>query len=648
VSEERKGLSPQAYEKVPGGEYEPYVPKEESVAEFTVRAIIVGSILGILFAAANAAVGLRVGLTISASIPVAVMSVALFRAFHLAGARKSTVLETNMSQTIGSAGESLAAGVIFTIPAFFIWGLESRISVLEIFLFALIGGLVGVLFMIPLRRYLISREHGNLPYPEGTACAEVIVAGETGGSQAKTVFAGLGVGALYTALLRGLRLWASEADYRLPFFKNAQLSLDLTPALLGVGYILGYRISAIMVGGSIISWLGLIPLISIMGQGLTSPVFPSTDLISQMSPDDIWNYYIRYIGAGAVAFGGIVTLLKAIPTIAESFRLGAKEVLRSAAGQAEARARTQRDLPLIPVLLGALILAIVLGVLPQVPVGVVGGFLIIVFAFFFVTVSSRIVGLIGSSSNPISGMTIATLLGTSLIFVALGYSGTTGKIAALSVGAVVCMAAAIAGDTSQDLKTGFLVGATPFKQQIGEMIGVLTSASVIGWTIFLLHKTYVIGSPELSAPQATIMSFVVDGIMSGHLPWGLILVGVALGLVMEILGLPSLALAVGIYLPLATMATVFVGGVVRAVVERLTKPEFLKENRERGVLFASGLVGGEGIVTVVVALVLLWMKKRASEAGFGYEWMGSWAPLISLGVFAVLVYGLYRASMAKR
>ena len=652
-SKKPPGLSPGAYEGVTGDDYRPYIPAEKSPAEFTVRTIIIGSILGILFAAANAAVGLRVGLTISASIPIAVMAVAIFGVMKQIGARRGTILENNMVQTIGSSGESLAAGVIFTIPAFFLTSFiapgEYTIEIFQIFITALIGGLLGVLFMIPLRRYLIKKEHGRLPYPEGTACAEVLVAGDTGGSQAKQVFMGLGVGAIYTALLRGLRLWKGEADWLIPGYKNAQLSLDVTPALLGVGYILGYRISAIMVGGAMISWLGLIPLISIIGERLTEPIFPATVPITSMGPDDIWDNYIRYIGAGAVAFGGIITLIRAIPTIIESFKLGAREISKSVAGKIAQVKRTDHDLPLMPVLVAAVVLGLLIAVVPQIPVGIIGGLLIVIFAFFFTTVSSRIVGLIGSSSNPISGMTIATLLGTSLVFVLIGWTGTPAKIAAISVGAVVCMAAAIAGDTSQDLKTGFLLGATPRRQQVGEMIGVITSSLFIGFTIILLHKTYVIGSTALPAPQATIMSFVVDGIIGGDLPWGLIFIGVAFGVIMEILGLPSLPLAVGIYLPLATMATVFVGGCTRAVVEHKSRTEELrKENRERGILFASGLVGGEGIVTVIIALILLAIKKEADEIGMGFEYMGEWANLVALVVFAGLTYWLYKSSFSKR
>jgi len=646
---EKKGLSPGAYGGVSGYDYQPYIPPGIVLPEFTTRAVILGCVLGILFGAANAAVGLRVGLTISASIPISVMAVALFGMLKKMGARKGTILENNIIQTTGSAGEAIAGGVIFTIPAFFLTSFitpqEFSITIMQIFITAVLGGILGVFCMIPLRRYLIKKEHGNLPYPEGTACAEVLVAGDTGGTHAKQVFLGLGVGGLYTILLRGARLWKGEATTLLPGFKNAQLSLDVSPALLGVGYILDYKISAIMVGGAMISWLGLIPLISLIGQHFNSPIYPGTVPITAMTPDDIWSSYIRYIGAGAVAFGGIITLIRAIPTIIESFKLGAVEMIKSMKGKIEVIKRTERDIPLPYVAMGYIIVIILLATVPQLPVGIMGGLLMAIFAFFFGTVSSRITGLIGSSSNPISGMTIATLLGTSFVFVLLGWTGTSAKVAALSVGAVVCISASIAGDTSQDLKTGFLVGATPFYQQIGLIIGVLISSIFIGYTVILLHRTYTIGSPDLAAPQATIMSFVIDGIIGGHLPWDLIFIGVAFGITMEILGLPSLPLAVGIYLPIASMATVFVGGCLRAFIERKSKSEELKrENRERGILFASGLIAGEGLLMVFIAIIMLYLQMKPDEIGFGYEYMGSWANVISLAIFAVLALSLYKFS----
>jgi putative OPT family oligopeptide transporter len=649
----KKGLSPGAYGGISGDEYQPYIPAGQSLPEFTVRAVVLGCILGILFGAANAAVGLRVGLTISASIPISVMAVAVFGILRRIGAPYGSILENNIIQTIGSAGEALAGGIIFTIPAFFLASFiapgEFTITVFQIFVIAVLGGFLGVFCMVPLRRYLIKREHGKLPYPEGTACAEVLVAGDTGGAHAKQVFIGLGVGGLYTALLRGFRFWKTEATTLIPGFKNAQVSMDVSPALLGVGYILDYQISAIMVGGAMISWLGLIPLISIIGEKILDPIYPGTVPISQMAPDDIWANYIRYIGAGAVAFGGIITLIRAIPTIVESFRLGAKEFTRAAAGKLKTVLRTEKDIPLVVVLGGYILVVILLALIPQLPVGLAGGILMAIFAFFFGTVSSRITGLIGSSSNPISGMTIATLIGTSFVFVLLGWTGTPAKVAALSVGAVVCLSASLAGDTSQDLKTGFLVGATPYYQQVGLLIGTLVSAIFIGFTVILLHKTYTIGSPNLAAPQATIMSFVINGIIGGDLPWGLVFIGVAIGITMEILGLPALPLAVGLYLPLTSMSTVFVGGCLRRIVERKSKTdEAKKENRERGILFASGFIAGEGLLMVIIAVLLLYLKMRPEEIGFGFEYMGRWANLVALIVFSGLIYILYKASYVKK
>lgn len=648
-----QGLSSGAYGGVSGDDYKPYIAHDRIMPEFTLRAVILGCILGVLFGAANAAVGLRVGLTISASIPISVMAVAVFGLLKKIGAKKGSILENNIIQTIGSAGEAIAGGVIFTIPAFFLTSFLApgvfNITILQIFITAVLGGILGVFCMIPLRRYLIKKEHGKLPYPEGTACAEVLVAGDTGGTNAKQVFLGLGVGGLYTALLRGVRLWKGEATTMIPGFKNAQLSLDVSPALLGVGYILDYQISAIMVGGAMISWLGLIPLISLIGEHLPAVIYPGTVPIGQMTPDDIWSNYIRYIGAGAVAFGGIITLIRAIPTIVESFKLGAGEMVKSLKGKIGIVKRTERDIPLPYVAIGYIIVIILLAWVPQLPVGIIGGLLMAVFAFFFGTVSSRITGLIGSSSNPISGMTIATLIGTSFTFVLLGWTGPMAKVAALSVGAVVCISASIAGDTSQDLKTGFLVGATPFYQQIGLMLGVLFCSIFVGFTVVLLHQTYTIGSPDLAAPQATIMSFVIDGIIGGHLPWNLIFIGVAFGIIMEILGLPSLPLAVGIYLPIASMATVFVGGCLRRIIEKRSKSEEIRvKNRERGILFASGLIAGEGLLMVFIAMLLLYLQMKPDEIGIGFDYMGSWANLGTLGFFALLTAALYLFSYRRK
>ncbi|MDE2804330.1 MAG: oligopeptide transporter, OPT family [Gemmatimonadota bacterium] len=654
----RKGLPPEAYEVVPGDEYRPYVPPEQSLTELTIKAVLIGLVLAVVFGAANAYLGLRVGLTVSASIPAAVMAVAIFRAL-----RRGTILETNLVQTIGSAGESVAAGVIFTLPALFIWQRSDPtivVDLVQITVIAAIGGLLGVLFMIPLRRYLISREHGKLPYPEGTACAEVQVAGAAGGGKARLLFSGLGVGALYQALANrsGFALWNESPSQPLP--AKAEIGGDFTPELLGVGFIIGPRIAAIMFGGSALAWLILIPAINLWGGG--SVVYPASDPMSSLGSGDIWNNYIRYVGAGAVGFAGIVTLLKSLPTIVESFRLGLGQV---GAGGGSDLPRTQQDLPLKMVLGVAALLAVTLWLWPGVPVGLTGAVLIVLFSFFFVTVSSRIVGLIGSSSNPVSGMTIAALILTSLIFVALGLNDGSGaaKVAVLAVGAVVCISAAVAGDTSQDLKTGFLVGATPKRMQVGEMMGVLASAAVMGGVLVVLNESYGIGTVDgLPAPQATLMSLVIDGVLNASLPWGFVLLGILIAAVAEfVFKLPSLALAVGVYLPVSLMTPIFVGGLMRWALNRKYRDagetedgeSVLAEHRERGVLFASGLIAGAALVGVLIGAVIFAVANRTGHAdpasiwhvGHGWsDWFTGSSALVGTLVFAGLCWMLWRVA----
>ncbi|MBA2564485.1 MAG: oligopeptide transporter, OPT family [Gemmatimonadetes bacterium] len=599
VPRRRSGLAPEAYEEVPPEQYPPYVPASESPREFTFRAVLIGLAIAVVFGAANAYLGLRVGLTVTASIPAAVIAVAALRVLG-----RGNVLEGNIIQTVGSSGESLAAGVIFTIPALFIWGMD--VSQLQVFVLASLGGLLGVLFMIPLRRYLIVREHGRLPYPEGTAAAEVLAAGDSGGGKARLLFTGLGIGALYQVLNnpRALGLWQDEPT--LPVTRlRTEAAVAVTPELLGIGYIVGPRIAAILLAGSLISWYVLIPLIALIGQNAATPMFPETErLIRDMAPGDLWNRYIRYVGAGSVAAGGIVTLMRSLPTMVSSVRAGVAG-LREAGGAGVKR--TDDDLPLPFVGGGVLAIGVVLALLPPtfMPVGVFGAALMLIFAFVFVTVSSRVVGLIGNSTNPISGMTIATLLFTSLLFVATGAAeAVDARVAILSVGAVVCIAASIAGDASQDLKTGFLLGSTPRKQQIGELIGVVVPATIMGAVLLLLHRGIGIGSEDLAAPQATLMALVIDGVIGGDLPWGLVAIGAAIALVVEMLGIPSLPLAVGIYLPLSLQTSIMAGGLVRMLVERRYRSgpiEVLREKRENGVLFASGLIAGAALVGVLIA-----------------------------------------------
>jgi len=632
---EAKRLGPQAYGGVDGEAYRPYVPHDQTVAEFTVRAVVTGALIGIVFGAANAYLGLLVGLTVSASIPAAIIGVALGRG--LLG--RTTVLENNMVQTIGSAGESLAAGVVFTVPALIVLGLMPELS--KIFVLSVVGGLLGVLFMIPLRRQLIVREHGALPFPEGTACAEVLVAGDAGGTRVKRVMAGLGLGGAYQFLMDAFRFWPDRPSWNVRGLPGAQVGGEAAPALLGVGYVLGPRIAGLMLSGGALAWLVIIPLIRLIGEGRGEPIYPATMPIAEMSPAQIWDNYVRYIGAGAVAFGGLVTLVKAIPTILRSFGAGFREVTRGGRDEA-GRRRTDRDLPVQIVVWGSVALAVCAWALPQIPVNGVGAALIVIFSFFFVTVASRIVGLIGSSSSPVSGMTIGTLLATSVVFLRLGWTGPEGMVAAVTVGAVVCVAISIAGDTSQDLKTGFLVGATPWRQQVGEMIGVLTSAVCIGWVVFFLHRAYGIGSERLPAPQAVLMSMVVKGVLTMSLPWTLVIIGVCLAACVELLGAPSLPFAVGLYLPIRLTTPVAAGAVVRYLFERTRTAAVRHERRERGVLFASGLIAGGAIVGIVVAgLVNAGIQERMEV---GFEWAGSASGLVSVAVFLVLAAALALAA----
>jgi putative OPT family oligopeptide transporter len=596
-----KRLPRNAYEIKEGESYTPYVT--EPLAQFTIKAVVTGVFLGMLFGAANTYLGLKAGLTISTSIPVAVLSVVAFRVLGVFGL-KHNILELNMSQTVGSASSSVASGVLFTIPALFIWGMPPGWR--QMTLLAMAGGLIGVLCMIPLRRYLIAREHGKLPYPEGMACAEVLVAAEHGGKQAANVFRGLGFGMLVKLLTGGLRLIPGKFAVALPF--KAELAVGVSPALIGVGYILGIRIATVMVAGSALSALVIVPAMFLWGRDLTLPFYPETEhLIRDMSSGALRDRYVRYIGAGAVATGGIITLIRSIPTMIESFRLGLGQIK---SGAATAVKPTDRDLSfrtVLAILVGTLlVLTVVPGILGYMDSFAVRGLaalLIAIFAFFFVTVSSRIVGLVGVTSNPTSGMTIATLLATSAIFWAAGWTDSFGKATALMVGTAVCIAASIAGDTSQDLKTGFVLGATPRLQQIGELIGVVTSAGVVCFVIQTLHQSVEggLGGEELPAPQGVLMGLIIDGVLDQKLPWSLIFIGVGIALAAAVLRVPVLPFAVGVYLPLSTMAAVFVGGLTRWTLTRGQDGESADRRREQGVLLGSGFVGGEGLTGVVLA-----------------------------------------------
>src|SRR3954449_4036563 len=586
--------------------FQPYVPASESPAEFTAKAVVLGILFGLIFGASTVYLGLRAGLTVSASIPIAVLAISVLK--RLGG---STILENNIVQTIGSAGESVAGGVVFTIPALIFLTPDgpAYFNYFQIAMLAFAGGILGVLMMVPLRRPLIVKEHGVLPYPEGAACADVLIAGERGGELARTVFLGLGVGALWKSLswiFQIFRTSIGQSLGRTSVLPNATLNLDLSPEYMGVGYVIGPRIAGVMFAGGVLSWLVLLPLLSILGNYMTVPFppVPASGLrINQMSAGQLWSAYIRYTGAGAVLAAGLITLARTLPTIVSSFRESVKEF--GAVSGAGGRLRTDRDMPLTVVLVGSLLLALFLAVTPGMPMqwNFVAAVLIVVFGFFFVTVSSRITGLIGNSSNPISGMTIATLIMTCSIFVAVGWLGDVYAPIALGVGAVVCIAASIAGATSQDLKTGFLVGATPIRQQIVLVIGVVAASFVIGMTTLYLHRIIGMGSPSLPAPQATLMATIIKGLLSQNLPWGLVLVGVFISVTLELCGIRSLSFAVGSYLPIATTAPIFVGGLVRAFVERRTGAAEESEV-SAGTLFSSGLIAGGSLCGILFAVLV--------------------------------------------
>jgi len=591
------------------------------IREFTLRAVVAGIIFGVVFGSANAYLGLRVGLTVSTSIPIAVLTV-LF--LSIMPKRGEVILEANIAQTIGSASSSLATGTIFTIPALFLWGMTPPF--MQVALLALLGGFLGIAAMIPLRRLLIVRSADELPYPEGTACAEVLRATTaTSSSGGRWIFIGIAVGAVVKLALGAFALMPSTLSMSVPLMAKAELALEIAPALLAVGYILGYRQSAIMVSGSLISAIVLTPVIALVGANLTAPLFPEMKLaIGAMTASQIWSRYVRYIGAGAVAAAGIFAVARALPTMWSSFAAVIKG-LRSEQGVNDASTdERDRDLPSWVVLVVPLLVVITLVSVPGLFAGnmafmprLVSAIGVAIFGVAFVVVSSRIVGLIGVSSNPTSAMTLVTLLGVSVVFVLLGWRDPSARAAILTVGTVVCIAASKAGDISQDLKTGFLVGATPAKQQFGQFIGAAFACWAVAGTVLLLGKAFTFGSPDLPAPQATLMKTVIEGVLSGSLPWGLVGVGAALTICALIAGLPGLAFAVGIYLPLSSLTPIFVGGVIRRMVD--AKREEKKNESDKGVLAASGMIAGEGLAGVAIAFLvgaMHWnMKKETLLAG---------------------------------
>ncbi len=602
-------------------EFKPYIPSDKVVPEFTVTSVILGVLLAVVFGGANAYLGLRVGMTVSASIPAAVLSMGIIR-FML---KKNSILENNMVQTIGSAGESLAAGAIFTLPALFMWAEESDAistpSFLTIAILAICGGVLGVFFMVPLRTALIVEEHGVLPFPEGTACSEVLLAGEQGGDKSKKVFSGLGIAALYKFIADGLKLFPSEVDWTIPAYKGSGIGIDVLPALVGVGYICGTRVASYLLGGAVLGWFVIMPAIVLIGGD--NIMFPATQAISTLDTGTLWGSYVRYIGAGAVAMGGIMSLIKTLPLIVSTFK---KAIMGY--GKNGGIKRTEKDMPLKFVLIGIVCVVLVLCLVPAIPINPLAAVIIVVFGFFFATVSARMVGLVGSSNNPVSGMAIATLLIATFILKATGNTGIKGMTAAIAIGTVICIVAAMAGDTSQDLKTGYIVGATPVKQQVGELVGVVFSGLAIGGVLYLLNAAWQFGSSELPAPQATLMKMVVEGVMGGDLPWGLIFIGVFIAVVVEIVGIPVLPFAIGLYLPIHLSTPIMIGGLVRLWYEKrkMKSEETRQENISDGVLFASGMIAGEGLIGIllaVFAVVGIGSKIDLSAKGFSLGVPGS-------------------------
>lgn len=627
-------------------EFKPYVPAGKVTPEITVTSIIMGIILAVVFGAANAYLGLRVGMTVSASIPAAVIAMGVIRVIM----RKNSILESNIVQTTGSAGESLAAGAIFTLPALFLWASEGKMEkpdILEITLIALIGGLLGVFFMVPLRNALIVKEHSTLPYPEGTACAEVLLAGEHGGANSSTVFAGMGFAALFKFIIDGLKLVSGEISLRVKGFAG-EIGTQIYPAVMSVGYICGPRISSYMFAGGVLSWLVLIPLIVLFGENLT--LYPATLSIGQIFAKDgaggIWGTYIRYIGAGALAAGGIISLIKSLPLIISAFTGAMKSVSGS---KNTSTARTAKDLDMRIVIGAIAALTILVWLVPAIPVNPVGAVIVVIFGFFFATVSSRMVGLVGSSNNPVSGMAIATLLIATLILKFVGMTGAEAMHSAIAIGSIICIVSAIAGDTSQDLKTGYLLGATPKKQQIGEIIGVVAAALAIGGTLYLLDSAWGFGTKELGAPQATIMKLIIEGVIEGTLPWTLVFIGVFIAVVAEIIGIPVLPFAIGVYLPVHLNACIMAGGLVRLALDKMKKEEQKKkEIVNDGILFCSGMIAGEGLVGILLALLAVFgidsvldISKRFGIPSIVMDFGG-------IVLFAVTIFTVFRFTLWKK
>lgn len=587
--------------------FRPYIPDEQITPELTATSIATGIILAVIFSAANAYLGLRVGMTVSASIPASVMAMGIIRV----ALRKNSILESNIVQTIGSAGESLAAGSIFTLPALFLWASEGRgerPSILFMTLIALLGGILGVLFMVPLRNALIVKEHATLPYPEGTACAEVLLAGEKKGAGASVIFSGMGFSAIMKFIIDGLKLVSGEISLSIKGYAG-QIGTQIYPAVMSVGYICGAKISSYLLAGGILSWLIIIPLLVLGGE--STVIYPETvaigEIFSKGGAVAVWNTYIRYIGGGALAFGGIISLIKSFPLIIKTFTDGVKNIV----GRKQAsNKRTEKNIAIHVVLLLVFVLTLIIWILPIIPVSFVGAVAVVLFAFFFATVSSKMVGLVGSSNNPISGMAIAGLIITTVVLKSSGHNGISAMTASVTIGTLICIASAVAGDTSQDLKTGYLLGATPIKQQIGEIIGIAAASFAISGTLYLLEGAWGFGSEQLAAPQAMLMKLIVEGVIEESLPWTLVLIGGFIALIAELVGIPVLPFSIGVYLPIQLSGCIMAGGIIKFLSDKINKaPD------SNGVLFCSGMIAGEGIVGILLAMTAVFgVDKRMDLA----------------------------------
>ena len=631
-------------------DFKPYIPANKVTPELTVTSIIMGVLLAVVFGAANAYLGLRVGMTVSASIPAAVIAMGVIRVVL----RKNSILESNIVQTIGSAGESVAAGAIFTLPALFLWANEGKMDkpdMLEITTIALLGGLLGVFFMIPLRNALIVKEHNVLPYPEGTACAEVLLAGEEGGSNASTVFAGMGFAAMFKFIIDGLKAVPGEISLKFKGFAG-EIGTQIYPAVMSVGFICGPKISSYMFAGGILSWMVLIPLIVLFGENIV--MYPSVDatigeIYTSSGAAGIWSSYIRYIGAGALAAGGIISLIKSLPLIINTFK-GALKSMKGAS--ASSNLRTEQDINMKIVLIAIVILTLLVWLVPAIPISLIGAVIVVIFGFFFATVSSRMVGLVGSSNNPVSGMAIATLLIATLTLklsvdnTPVGIAG--GMESAIAIGSVICIIAAIAGDTSQDLKTGYLLGSTPKKQQIGEVFGVVASSLAIGGTLYLLDSAWGFGSEEIAAPQATLMKMIVEGVMGGELPWILIILGALIAVVIEILGIPVLPVAIGIYLPVHLNACIMIGGLIRLAFDKMKDENKKEKATSDGILFCSGMIAGEGLVGIVLAVLAIFGVDKFINISGVLNLSSGVSQILSLVVFALVIISLLMFTIFKK